>query len=82
LATHHAGIVLQRRRSEPVLAAELPIKRGLRDARALADGVDRHLGTLVPVGGRGHLQNRLTQPIQDKVLTELQLEGVLGGVSA
>jgi NAD(P)-dependent dehydrogenase (short-subunit alcohol dehydrogenase family) len=26
--------------------------------------------------------NRLTQPIQDKLLTELQLDGVLGGVSA
>ena len=26
--------------------------------------------------------NRITQPIQDKVLTELQLEGVPGGVSA
>lgn len=26
--------------------------------------------------------NRLTQPIQDKILNEMQLEGVLGGVSA
>jgi hypothetical protein len=26
--------------------------------------------------------NRLTQPIQDKILQEMQLDGVLGGVSA
>lgn len=26
--------------------------------------------------------NRLTQPIQDKILKEMQLDGVLGGVSA
>jgi hypothetical protein len=26
--------------------------------------------------------NRLTQPIQDKILKETQLDGVLGGVSA
>ena len=49
--------------------AEMPAgKRPMRTVVGITWGVDE--------------KNRLTQPIQDKILKEMQLDGVLGGVSA
>jgi NAD(P)-dependent dehydrogenase (short-subunit alcohol dehydrogenase family) len=49
--------------------AEMPSgKRPIRTVVGITWGVDE--------------MNRLTQPIQDKILKEMQLDGVLGGVSA
>jgi len=49
--------------------AEMPSgKRPMRTVVGITWGVDE--------------MNRLTQPIQDKILKEMQLDGVLGGVSA
>jgi hypothetical protein len=46
LRQHLFGIAVERRARQPVLAAELAIKRGLRDTRHLADRVDRHIGRI------------------------------------
>lgn len=49
--------------------AEMPAgQRPVRTVVGIAWGVDE--------------MNRLAQPIQDKILNEMQLDGVLGGVSA
>ncbi len=42
----------------------------------------RPVQTVVGIAWGVDEMNRITQPIPEKVLTELQLEGLLGGVSA
>jgi hypothetical protein len=60
LRQHLFGIAVEHRARQPVLASELAVERGFRDARHLADRVDRHIGRVaLPVCGHSDVEHLL-----------------------